>query len=82
MTDRMPREVIGNFPFGTQAVGVEWADHLQEALTAAGYEIVLKGAVAKEREACAKIADQITEVPNNFHHHKVIAAAICARGKE
>mgnify|MGYP001612675947 CR=1 FL=1 len=78
MTDRTPREVIGNFPFGTQAVGVEWADHLQEALTAAGYEIVLKGVVAKEREACAMIAASHVHRFNGLQ----IAAAIRARGKE
>ena len=61
MTNPTAREVIGDFlstiagPVAANE-GPRLADQLIESLDRAGKEIVDKGAVAKEREACALVA--------------------------
>ena len=57
MTNSTAREVISN-TLGSMDVHPTgpFADRIEDALTAAGYEIVLKGAVETEREACAQAA--------------------------
>ena len=85
MTNPTARDTIAAFHFGPDDLGVEWTDHLIAHLERAGFEIVPKGAVAKERGACIRIAKRVGNnslgVPGAIAADR-IAAAICARGKE
>ena len=86
MTDRTPREVIAISNCGSEQEictdgicgrCIDYADQHVAALTAAGYQIVPSGAVEAEREACAKMVEEMFG-----GSQREFAAAIRARGKE